>query len=320
MRSPEQVATGDPLLIKVAQGSVTATVTDGLKGRTRRTTRSVIAPGRSGLAALDRGNQPDRPPAENLPRASRSGGDARHGIDPTFRVRDKIFAMAERSEDASRLPARRRPAARWCWSALTRSASSCRLMSARRAGSGCGSTAARLGRGREGCEAKLPPHRPEEARGDAQIERAGREPALRRSPAAQAADRFCFLLFLVRQIPPGRRPAARDLRRVAGGESCPSAPDSSSSSLSSGSGPRECQLFPGFRGAGLDVLALRCRSAAAAVRIGVLAATRQIGSFAVLPCRGRRSWNAHARHSLVASAKFERLHAPAVPVTAGRAC
>jgi exodeoxyribonuclease VII large subunit len=36
VRSPEQVATGDPLLIKVAQGSVTATVTDGLKGRTRR--------------------------------------------------------------------------------------------------------------------------------------------------------------------------------------------------------------------------------------------------------------------------------------------
>jgi exodeoxyribonuclease VII large subunit len=38
VRSPEQVATGDPLLIKVAQGSVTATVTAGLKGK-RRSTR-----------------------------------------------------------------------------------------------------------------------------------------------------------------------------------------------------------------------------------------------------------------------------------------
>jgi exodeoxyribonuclease VII large subunit len=36
VRSPEQVATGDPLLIKVAQGSVTATVTEGLKSKTRR--------------------------------------------------------------------------------------------------------------------------------------------------------------------------------------------------------------------------------------------------------------------------------------------
>jgi exodeoxyribonuclease VII large subunit len=36
VRSPEQVATGDPLLIKVAKGSVTATVTEGLKGKTRR--------------------------------------------------------------------------------------------------------------------------------------------------------------------------------------------------------------------------------------------------------------------------------------------
>jgi exodeoxyribonuclease VII large subunit len=35
VRSPEQVATGDPLLIKVARGSVTATVTDGLKGKRR---------------------------------------------------------------------------------------------------------------------------------------------------------------------------------------------------------------------------------------------------------------------------------------------
>jgi exodeoxyribonuclease VII large subunit len=35
VRSPEQVATGDPLLIKVAQGSVTATVTAGLKGKRR---------------------------------------------------------------------------------------------------------------------------------------------------------------------------------------------------------------------------------------------------------------------------------------------
>jgi exodeoxyribonuclease VII large subunit len=40
VRSPEQVATGDPLLIKVARGSVTATVTDGLKGKTKRTTRT----------------------------------------------------------------------------------------------------------------------------------------------------------------------------------------------------------------------------------------------------------------------------------------
>jgi exodeoxyribonuclease VII large subunit len=40
LRSPEQVATGDPLLIKVAHGSVTATVTDGLKARTRRTSRT----------------------------------------------------------------------------------------------------------------------------------------------------------------------------------------------------------------------------------------------------------------------------------------
>ncbi len=39
VRSPEQVATGDPLLIKVAQGSVTATVTDGLKGRAKRSPR-----------------------------------------------------------------------------------------------------------------------------------------------------------------------------------------------------------------------------------------------------------------------------------------
>ena len=36
VRSPEQVATGDPLLIKVAQGSLTAAVTEGLKGRTKR--------------------------------------------------------------------------------------------------------------------------------------------------------------------------------------------------------------------------------------------------------------------------------------------
>ena len=36
VRSPEQVATGDPLLIKVAHGSVTATVTDGLKKPRRR--------------------------------------------------------------------------------------------------------------------------------------------------------------------------------------------------------------------------------------------------------------------------------------------
>jgi exodeoxyribonuclease VII large subunit len=35
VRSPEQVATGDPLLIKVARGSVTATVTAGLKGKRR---------------------------------------------------------------------------------------------------------------------------------------------------------------------------------------------------------------------------------------------------------------------------------------------
>ena len=35
VRSPEQVATGDPLLIKVAHGSVTATVTEGLKGKKR---------------------------------------------------------------------------------------------------------------------------------------------------------------------------------------------------------------------------------------------------------------------------------------------
>ena len=35
LRSPEQVATGDPLLIKVAHGSVTATVTEGLKGKRR---------------------------------------------------------------------------------------------------------------------------------------------------------------------------------------------------------------------------------------------------------------------------------------------
>jgi exonuclease VII large subunit len=40
VRSPEQVATGDPLLIKVAHGSVTATVTDGLKGKTKRTPRA----------------------------------------------------------------------------------------------------------------------------------------------------------------------------------------------------------------------------------------------------------------------------------------
>ena len=39
LRSPEQVATGDPLLIKVARGSVTATVTDGLK-KPRRASRT----------------------------------------------------------------------------------------------------------------------------------------------------------------------------------------------------------------------------------------------------------------------------------------
>ncbi len=36
VRSPEQVATGDPLLIKVARGTVTATVTEGLKGKAKR--------------------------------------------------------------------------------------------------------------------------------------------------------------------------------------------------------------------------------------------------------------------------------------------
>ncbi len=36
VRSPEQVATGDPLLIKVAQGSITASVTEGLKAKARR--------------------------------------------------------------------------------------------------------------------------------------------------------------------------------------------------------------------------------------------------------------------------------------------
>jgi exodeoxyribonuclease VII large subunit len=40
VRSPEQVATGDPLLIKVAHGSVTATVTNGLKGKTKRSPRT----------------------------------------------------------------------------------------------------------------------------------------------------------------------------------------------------------------------------------------------------------------------------------------
>lgn len=40
LRSPEQVATGDPLLIKVAHGTVTASVTEGLKGKTRRAPRS----------------------------------------------------------------------------------------------------------------------------------------------------------------------------------------------------------------------------------------------------------------------------------------
>jgi exodeoxyribonuclease VII large subunit len=44
LRSPEQVATGDPLLIKVAHGSVTAAVTDGLKGR-KRAQRKARAPG-----------------------------------------------------------------------------------------------------------------------------------------------------------------------------------------------------------------------------------------------------------------------------------
>jgi exodeoxyribonuclease VII large subunit len=44
LRSPEQVATGDPLLIKVAQGSVTAIVTDGLKGR-KRGQRKARSPG-----------------------------------------------------------------------------------------------------------------------------------------------------------------------------------------------------------------------------------------------------------------------------------
>jgi exodeoxyribonuclease VII large subunit len=47
VRSPEQVATGDPLLIKVAQGSVTATVTEGLKGKARRS-KSVRSPGDQG--------------------------------------------------------------------------------------------------------------------------------------------------------------------------------------------------------------------------------------------------------------------------------
>ncbi len=39
VRSPEQVATGDPLLIKVAQGAITAAVTVGLKGKTKRSPR-----------------------------------------------------------------------------------------------------------------------------------------------------------------------------------------------------------------------------------------------------------------------------------------
>lgn len=47
VRSPEQVATGDPLLIKVAQGAVTATVTDGLKGK-KRSQRGVRPPGDQG--------------------------------------------------------------------------------------------------------------------------------------------------------------------------------------------------------------------------------------------------------------------------------
>jgi exodeoxyribonuclease VII large subunit len=36
VRSPEQVATGEPLLIKVAKGAITASVTEGLKGRKKR--------------------------------------------------------------------------------------------------------------------------------------------------------------------------------------------------------------------------------------------------------------------------------------------
>ena len=47
VRSPEQVATGAPLLIKVAEGAFSAAVTNGLKTRTRRVSR-VVASGEQG--------------------------------------------------------------------------------------------------------------------------------------------------------------------------------------------------------------------------------------------------------------------------------
>ena len=48
VRSPEQVATGDPLLIKVAQGSITASVTEGLKAKTKRSRGGSGSPGNQG--------------------------------------------------------------------------------------------------------------------------------------------------------------------------------------------------------------------------------------------------------------------------------
>lgn len=48
VRSPEQVATGDPLLIKVAKGAITASVTEGLKGRKKRSRSGGGTPGDQG--------------------------------------------------------------------------------------------------------------------------------------------------------------------------------------------------------------------------------------------------------------------------------
>ncbi len=48
VRSPEQVATGDPLLIKVAKGAITASVTEGLRSKTKRSRGGAGSPGDQG--------------------------------------------------------------------------------------------------------------------------------------------------------------------------------------------------------------------------------------------------------------------------------
>lgn len=65
--------------------------------------------------------------------------------DPTFRVRDKIFAMEKRGDGRISVWCKAPPGSQEGWLAPTPSDSSCGLMSATRAGSGCVLTAGRTG-------------------------------------------------------------------------------------------------------------------------------------------------------------------------------